>query len=185
MQRFVSSSLNGHLSSESVAGLRHSNALNLISSVRDWATRQGDILAAAVVGSYARGTERPDSDVDLVLLVADPAPFLRTTAWVEAFGAITSISCEDWGRLKSLRVFYQEGTEVEFGIAGADWASTQPLDAGTAGVVSKGLVILVDPHGLLDTLRRCVEHGTTMVDSVGRPGSTGTDGYTDESPSTE
>ncbi len=60
-----------------MAGLRNPKALNVISSVRDWAIRQGDILAAAVVGSYARGTERPDSDVDLVLLVADPAPFLH------------------------------------------------------------------------------------------------------------
>jgi predicted nucleotidyltransferase len=37
-----------------------------------WASARPDIHAAALVGSHARGTAKPDSDIDIVLLVDDP-----------------------------------------------------------------------------------------------------------------
>jgi hypothetical protein len=43
----------------------------------------------------------------------------------------------------SLRVWYADGLEVEFGIADRDWASA-PLDAGTRRVLEEGLVVLFD-----------------------------------------
>ncbi|MBJ7004713.1 nucleotidyltransferase domain-containing protein [Streptomyces sp. CRPSP2-6A1] len=44
-----------------------------------WAATREDIAGLLLVGSYARGAARPDSDVDVVLLTADPAPYLTGT----------------------------------------------------------------------------------------------------------
>ena len=48
----------------------------------------------------------------------------------------------------SLRVFYQDGLEVEFGIITAEWAALPP-DNGNARVIAGGMQILVDKAGLL------------------------------------
>ncbi|MFJ6663069.1 nucleotidyltransferase domain-containing protein [Streptomyces sp. NPDC091383] len=39
-----------------------------------------DVVGLLLVGSCARGAERPDSDVDVVLLTAGPAPYLTDAA---------------------------------------------------------------------------------------------------------
>ena len=123
-----------------------------------WAQSQPGILAAALVGSHARGQARPDSDVDLVLLVTRPQDWINDPGWAAVFGAANAIQVEDWGRVISLRVFYQDGLEVEFGITSPEWAG-HPLDAGTARVISDGMHILVDKAGLL---KRAVTSQTAL-----------------------
>ncbi|HEU5369760.1 MAG TPA: nucleotidyltransferase domain-containing protein, partial [Ktedonobacterales bacterium] len=49
-----------------------------------WAALREEIVALALVGSYARGAARPDSDVDLVVLTTDPDSFRQQTDWVQA-----------------------------------------------------------------------------------------------------
>ncbi len=44
----------------------------LLSTLAKWAAENSDILAVAIVGSYATGAARTDSDVDIVLIVVDP-----------------------------------------------------------------------------------------------------------------
>ena len=46
----------------------------LLRQVVAWAAEQDEVQAVVLVGSYARGDARADSDVDLVLLVEDPRP---------------------------------------------------------------------------------------------------------------
>jgi hypothetical protein len=46
----------------------------------------------------------------------------------------------------------QSGFEIEFGFAAPSWASTEPLDAGTARVVRDGCLPLHDPSGALELL---------------------------------
>src|SRR3712207_4474218 len=57
---------------------------SLIDGFVAWAERQAPVRAAAVVGSRAR-TDRPAdewSDLDLVVVVTDPQPYLTTTDWL-------------------------------------------------------------------------------------------------------
>ena len=42
-----------------------------------WASAQLDVQAIALVGSYARGEARDDSDIDLVLLTDQPQNYLE------------------------------------------------------------------------------------------------------------
>jgi predicted nucleotidyltransferase len=59
-----------------------------LAQVTAWAAAQRDIVAVALVGSHARGTARPGSDVDLVILTATPERFLADTAWPARFGRV-------------------------------------------------------------------------------------------------
>ena len=123
--------------------------------VTDWAAHQPTIAAVALVGSHARGEARSDSDVDLVLLCEEPHVFLADTSWIHHLGEVRTCHREDWGMVTSLRVYYTEGLEVEFGMTTLVWAAV-PVDPGTRHVVSHGMRILWDREGLLARLQAAV-----------------------------
>lgn len=114
----------------------------LLDGVVRWARARADVRAVVLVGSHARGAARPDSDVDLVLLVERPDELLADTTWLSAFGAVVRCELEHWGRVESLRAWYSSGLEVEFGLTTPDWA-TRP-DEGTERVLSDGARVLLD-----------------------------------------
>ena len=120
----------------------------------DWAGGREDVVGGVLVGSHARGTARPDSDVDVVILAKEPLLYLDDTTWVEHFGRAASVEREDYGMVQSLRAIYRDGLEVEFGLTVPAWAATAGLAAGTREVFAGGFRILHDPLGLLASLRR-------------------------------
>jgi hypothetical protein len=115
--------------------------------VANWSRLEAGIAAVVLVGSHARGEARPDSDIDLVLLCADPQVYLKDKRWVRRFGQPVAVQQEVWGNVTSLRVWVA-GCEVEFGLTSVDWAS-DPEDRGVAEVLRHGVRILVDRDGML------------------------------------
>jgi predicted nucleotidyltransferase len=113
-----------------------------------WAADQSDVQGIALVGSYARGSARDDSDIDLVILTDQPEKYLDEIKWAKRFGSVDKYQTEDYGKLISVRVWYQNGVEVEYGITTPDWAAT-PLDAGTREVISGGMIVLFERGMLL------------------------------------
>ncbi len=122
-----------------------------------WAAAQPGLLAVALVGSHARGAATAQSDVDLVILAIDWQPYLDDTAWVGRFGSVARQQIEHYGRVTSLRVWYADGPEVEFGLTASDWASL-PADEGTRRVVQDGMRVLWERLPIL----------TTLVEGTGR-----------------
>ncbi len=122
--------------------------LQFLSHIATWAEQQPDISGVLLVGSHARGTARPDSDVDFVILTTNPERYVDNPSFAAHFGSIARWAIEDWGRVISVRVWYQDGLEVEYGFTQPDWAAP-PLDAGTRRVIADGLRILFDRDGLL------------------------------------
>ena len=122
----------------------------LLRSVADWAARRPGVRAAGLVGSHARGEAGPGSDVDLVIVADEPGDLLADGGWAREFGEVARTAIEPYGRVVSLRVWYAEGLEVEFGIAAPSWA-LEP-DEGSLRVVRAGLRALSDPEGLLARL---------------------------------
>ena len=59
---------------------------------------------------------RDDLDIDLVLLADEPQKYLEDLRWTERFGLVQKHQTEDYGKLISIRVWYQNGVEVEYGI---------------------------------------------------------------------
>ncbi len=123
----------------------------LITTVATWAQRDDRIVAAALCGSYARGEAKSGSDIDFCIVCRDPDSLLNDHSWLDllAVGARVSGAVENYGLVRSLRIFYGE-LEAEFGIAGVAWMDI-PVDPGTARVMTDGLRILYDPEGRLQT----------------------------------
>ena len=121
-----------------------------------WAFQEGVVEAVAVVGSYANGSARPDSDLDVIILTAAAPAFVSDTRWTRAFGHVTTIAIEHYAPVESVRVRYADHGEVEFGFAPPTWADSETVDAGTAGVVADGMLIFVDKRGRLAKLSRAV-----------------------------
>jgi len=107
----------------------------------EWARAQSDIEAVALVGSYARNAATETSDVDLVVIVHQPDKYLRSTEWIQRFGQVHRQQIEDYGLLISIRVWYTDGREVEYGITDENWVAL-PLDEGTQKVIADGMRIL-------------------------------------------
>jgi uncharacterized protein len=118
-----------------------------------WAQAHPDILAVALVGSHARAAARPDSDIDLVLICARSADYLADLSWTLHFGAVREHQLEDYGKIVSIRAWYEGGLEVEYGITDEDWAAL-PLDEGTRHVISDGMVVLYEQGDLLSRHQR-------------------------------
>lgn len=113
-----------------------------------WAADRPDVHGIALVGSYARGEAREDSDVDLVILTEQSPAYLEEIGWIDRFGTPEKYQTEDYGKLISLRVWYRDGYEVEYGITTPDWAAL-PLDAGTGEVIAGGMIVLFERGDLL------------------------------------
>ena len=125
------------------------NAQQLIDNMVAWSRDDQRVLAFGLCGSYARGEQRPDSDIDACILTFEPATLLENRDWVYVIGSSAHVvgPVEDYNLVQALRVFYGE-IEVEFGVTDAAWA-TPPIDDGTAAVIRDGLKILYDPEGRL------------------------------------
>ncbi|HEX8863682.1 MAG TPA: nucleotidyltransferase domain-containing protein [Actinomycetes bacterium] len=115
----------------------------------EWAARRPDVVALALVGSYARGADRPDSDVDLMVLTTGPARYLDREDWIGELGAERLVATRWWGPVTERRLLLPSGLEVEVGVAPPSWAAVDPVDAGACRVMTDGNRVLYDPAGLL------------------------------------
>lgn len=130
----------------------------LCSAVARWARARSDVMALALVGSHARGSAKPTSDVDFVIIAAHPQRYLDDTCWTATFGVAAGQALEDWGKVQSLRVWYAGGPEVEFGFTTSEWVA-YPMDAGTRRVIAEGIKILFDREAwLASAIRRSLPH---------------------------
>jgi predicted nucleotidyltransferase len=130
----------------------------LLEQITAWFQERPGVAAIALVGSHARGAARPDSDIDMVILVDDPQAYRHEQSWLSSLAVnalndtVITSQDEDYGPLWSRRVFLASGHEVEFGFARRTWAATEPLDSGTRHVVRDGCRALYDPHGIVERL---------------------------------
>lgn len=122
--------------------------IDFIEDFMRWSKKRKDIRAVALVGSYARETATEVSDVDLVILTERPDEYITSTEWTKVFGRAITKEVEKYGKLTSLRVWYESGLEVEYGFTTRDWAS-HPLDTGTKQVINNGMRVLFDKEEIL------------------------------------
>ena len=127
-----------------------------------WFQSRDDVLGLALVGSYARGTAKPDSDIDIVILSTTPQAYRTDMSWPsrlpwdEIGVTLKSTRDQEYGILWSRYVTLSSGQEIEYGFTSSEWASIDPVDEGTFQVMSAGHRILYDSGGLLRTLSEYV-----------------------------
>lgn len=144
----------------------------IASRVRHMGDSQEEIQSAIVVGSFAYGRPRMDSDIDIVLAVADRSRWVSDDAWVarlldESFRLLRE---QDWGPLREQRFQTATGLEVEFGVVTGRWFAT-PVDPGTAKVLTDGCLILTDREGMASEALRWLSLPTTEWSSAKEAGS--------------
>lgn len=128
---------------------------SVVDMVVEWAAEREDVRGVVLVGSWARGTARMDSDVDIVVLT-DDVPYSGAGVWTGLLGAEVIRSVE-WGPLREIRVRRQSGLVVEIGVTPVSWADTDPVDAGTHRVIDDGHRVVHDPAGVLARLSAACE----------------------------
>lgn len=132
----------------------------ILDAIAAWAASRPDILALALIGSWARGTATPVSDIDLVILATEPKVFRdkewpNRIAWAPA--RVTGWHDAEYGAVWSRHVQFRGEPEIEFSFAERSWAATGPIDPSTSKIVRGGLRILVDKEKLLERLQAAAQ----------------------------
>ena len=122
MQRYQPNSCNGS-----------EHGRMFIENVKAWSLHNELVQQVLVVGSYARGEARPDSDVDVIILCTSPALLLQRREWMRTFGEVQDASQTQYHTLTTLSVRYATGLNVEFGVTGVGWLDQ--LDCAEVGAV--------------------------------------------------
>ncbi len=128
---------------------------NFLLDLQKMGQKNKDIFGILLVGSYARNEARQDSDIDIVILTKNPNLYLDDYSFANLFGDVDKIEKEFWGKVTSVRVWYKNGYEVEFGITTPDWAAV-PLDAGTERVLTDGHKIIYEEINLLSNIKMII-----------------------------
>ena len=141
----------------------------ILEQVVNWVKKRPEILALALVGSYARGEATPDSDIDLMVIALDTEVFRQNHDWVHQinwesinykiqhwndaeYGVVWSRHIDLYNSKSNSKNNLTNKIKVEISFGLPTWASIQPIDAGTFGVVSRGCKIIYDPQHILTNL---------------------------------
>ena len=125
---------------------------SFLNKYTQWFKSKEDIKGVLVVGSFAREEQNKDSDLDIMILSDDYENYINNQNWVSNFGDIKSSKVEDWGAVKTVRVFYKNGDEIEFNFSDRTWANINPIDEGTRKVMCDGFKVVYDSQLLLARL---------------------------------
>lgn len=120
--------------------------------LKAYAKNTSYIDSIIIVGSYARGTNKETSDLDFVIITSNKPEMITNQDFVQNFGKVYKQQVEYYGACTSIRVWYNDGKEVEFGIVEPSWIS-RPLDTGTYQVLSDGYKIIIDKKRYFDDLK--------------------------------
>jgi aminoglycoside 6-adenylyltransferase len=127
-----------------------------LQQVTRWARHEDGVGALLLVGSPARAEVPADewSDIDLLLVVDDPRPYVDDAGWLQTFGAplLTFVEPTAVGPYEERRVLFEEGPEVDFAVlptAGIDDVANDPE---TLAVLRRGYRLLVDRIALAPLL---------------------------------
>jgi len=127
-----------------------------LQQLESFSASEPTIEAVVLVGSHANGTAKADSDVDVVIVTNSTDRLLGEYTWVYRFGKALSSDEEDYGLVHALRVIYDGGPEVEFGITSKSWIADDQLK-DTGGILKKGYRVIYDPNKLIESFYERVQ----------------------------
>lgn len=125
---------------------------SFINKLKEFSINDKHIESVIIVGSYARGTNKETSDLDLCIITTNKIEMIKNPDFVKKFGSFYKIQTEYYGACTSIRVWYESGLEVEFGIVEPPWISL-PLDNGTHKVLSDGYKVIIDKKNYFQNLK--------------------------------
>ena len=123
-----------------------------LDGLKEYAESTSHIESVLIVGSYARGTNKENSDLDIVIITSNKSDMIIRQDFTQEFGEVYKQQTEYYGACTSIRAWYNDGKEVEFGIVEPSWIS-MPLDSGTYKVLSDGYKIIIDKKQYFENLQ--------------------------------
>ena len=116
-----------------------------------------DMIGIALIGSRAHGTERTNSDIDLLIVTTDIAQYFENPAYVSHhWGSFRYARREKWFSGETIRAFYrEENGQIEYNFVNPEWASL-PANDEACRIIKDGMKILYDPQGILEKLQKAV-----------------------------
>src|SRR5665213_4282225 len=132
-------------------------AHSLTESIAAWVRASSGLKALALAGSWSRGTARPDSDLDLLILADAPDQYRSDQHWLSQIALpkpfrIVSHKEIAYGAVWSCHALLDPAAELELCFGALNWASTNLIDAGSRGVISDGFCVIVDKDGYLQRI---------------------------------
>ncbi|MDE5671422.1 MAG: nucleotidyltransferase domain-containing protein [Eubacterium sp.] len=125
---------------------------SFIHKLKEFSMNNNHIECAIIVGSYARGTNTENSDLDICLITTNKKEMIENPDFVKQFGTFSKMQTEYYGACTSIRVWYENSLEAEFGIVEPSWIRL-PLDNGTHKVLSDGYKVIVDKKNYFQNLK--------------------------------
>ena len=140
-------------------------------------SREDDrIFAVVLIGSHARTGTPADvfSDLDLVLVVEDPKPFLVTDTWLEQIGTLRlSFTEPTIGGDVERRVVFDDALDVDFLLLTKATVEAALPDGSANALLSRGYRLLLDKAGYdwpmrepVSTARYAIPSADTFVNLV-------------------
>lgn len=124
---------------------------NFLKEIKDWAEKTPYIEAVLLVGSMAKGRAKKNSDIDLVIISTKKDYMVKNQDFIKNFGKLRKKQTEYYGACTSIRSFYKDKKEVEFGLVAPSWIK-KPLDQGTREVLRDGYRVIFDKKGYFKDL---------------------------------
>jgi predicted nucleotidyltransferase len=125
---------------------------DFFNELKEYARNIFHIESIFIVCSYERGTNKENSDLDIVIITSNKSDMIANHDFIQKFGEVYKQQTEYYGACTSIRVWYKDGKEVEFGIVEPSWIS-MPLDTGTYKVLSDGYKIIIDKKRYFEDLK--------------------------------
>ena len=129
----------------------------LLASIREWASTQDDVRALVQTGSLVRRDGLADefSDLDIEIMVRDPALLIESDAWIYKIGSpitILHLDTEDGQEGSSRLVIFEDGIKVDFSLAGLSHLESMAGVNGVDPLYQRGYSVLLDKDGLAERL---------------------------------
>ena len=80
----------------------------MLKDIKQWAENEKQVESIIVVGSYARGTYKKTSDIDLVIITSNKKEMLKNQNFIKVFGDVNKSQIEYYGACTSIRVWYKD-----------------------------------------------------------------------------
>lgn len=135
----------------------------------EWARTRPDVRAAIVVGSRARNDRSADewSDLDIVMFVTDPEPYLTSADWLKTMGDVQITFVEPTaGVERERRALFDGGLDVDFAVIPCtklELMIEHGIPPRVAEVVRRGMRVLLDRDGLVAGLAPSDTEPTAQV----------------------
>jgi aminoglycoside 6-adenylyltransferase len=144
----------------------------MLERIITWASGQVGIRAAALVGSAARLDHPADewSDLDLVLVAADPRAYLGSTAWLAELGEVWFSYQEfhfEGQEACERRILFAGGQDVDFMVYSIESARQGFAGTFVPEIAARGLRVLLDKDGILPPMPVATLAGTVQPPSWG------------------